>query len=143
MSSSAPVTFRPIVYQPVHSELIVIGTVPTQLMTTRNQTDYIQTFIVSIDAAAAGNVFLGDQAVTTANGIEIVAGAGPAEFRINDERQQYELMWPLLIIQQTLECKGLPVPFMIPIEVWDMTQWYGVAAAATNLRLMVFRTQFV
>ena len=133
---------RPILTQPFSSFLVVAGVVPTAVGPTLQQGDLITSFIVSVDAGAANNVFIGDQGVTVATGIEIVAGAGPVLFEIRDERMQYELLRPLLAGLESMQCRENQAT-AIPIIVWDLSQVYLVAVANTNVRIMPFRAQFV
>lgn len=134
---------RPIVYQNFTTFVIAVGIVPTQISTAFTKVDLIDSFTLSLDAGAANNVFIGDQGVTIASGLEIVAGGGPLTFRIRNQNQHYELQEPLLNIAETLQCAGPVAPKAIPFNVWDLSQIYLVAAAATNIRCAPWRAQFV
>lgn len=133
---------RPVIFQPFSSFVLPVLTTPTPMVATPNKSDLIDSFIVSLDAGAANNVFMGDGGVTTASGIEIVAGGGPANFRIDNQDQQYDTQIPLLDIARTLQCQ-MQQPFAIPFVVWDCSQIYFIAAANTNIRIMLFRSQFI
>jgi|SRR5215467_10332488 len=133
--------FRPVVFQPLTSLLVVVGVTPTQLIPTYTKADLIDSFVLSVDALAANNVFIGDQGVTTGTGIEVVAGGGPVNFRIRNQWQHYELQDPLLQVAEGLECQPIS-PFSVPFIVWDLSQIYAVAVAPTNMRIMPFRSQF-
>jgi hypothetical protein len=133
---------RPILSQPFSSFVLAVGLTPTPMLSTPNKSDLIDSFIVSLDAGAANNVFMGDGGVTVATGIEIVAGGGPASFRIDNQDQQYDLQVPLMNIERTLQCQSA-LPFAIPFIVWDCATIYFIAAAATNLRIILFRSQFI
>lgn len=122
--------------------MVAVGTTPTPLNAVSNKSDLVYSFVVSVDAGAANNIFIGDQGVTILNGIEVVAGAGPCQFFIEDERQMYELMKPLLDLTATMQCRqqeGVAIPYI----VWDLNQIYAVAAAATNIRIAPLRAQFI
>ena len=133
---------RDIVFQPFETFNITVAITPTQASTKFTKVDLITSFIVSLDAAAANNVFMGGAGVTTANGIEIVAGAGPIEFFINNQNQHYELQEPAIAIAETMQCQPNQ-PRAIPIVVWDLSQIYFVAVANTNLRIAPIRKVFI
>lgn len=133
---------RPVLYQPFSSFVLSVAITATPILSTPNKSDLIDSFIVSLDAAAANNVFMGDGGVTTASGIEIIAGSGPINFKINNQNQQYDLQLPLLDVAKTLQCQT-SMPFAIPFIVWDCSQVYFIAAAPTNVRIALFRSQFI
>jgi hypothetical protein len=133
---------RPVLFQPFSSFVLVVGTTPTPMVAIANKSDLVDSFILSLDAGAANNVFMGDQNVSVTTGIEIVAGAGPVNFRIDNQNQNYDVQIPLMDIARTLQC-AVQQPFAIPFIVWDCSQLYLVAAANTNVRIMLFRSQFV
>ena len=133
---------RPTLYQTISNFVIVVGNTPTPISSITTKSDLITSFVLSLDAGAANNVFWGDQNVTINTGIEIVRGAGPLLFAIDDQRQIYESQYPLMFIAEALGCKpnqGYGVPYV----VWDLSQIYLIAAAATNVRCAPFRSQFV
>ncbi|MCI0618942.1 hypothetical protein L0244_38710 [bacterium] len=133
---------RSILYQPFTTFVIAVAVTPTPIFPQQTKTDMIDSFVLSLDAAAANNVFIGDQGVTIASGLEIVAGGGPLNFVIRNQPMHYEVMYPTLEIAKTLQCQdtqGYGVPFV----VWDLSQIYLVAAAATNIRCTPFRSQFI
>ena len=134
---------RPVIFQPFTSfVLALVANVAQPLVATPNKNDLIDSFIISLDAGAANNVFMGDQGVTVNSGIEIVAGGGPVNFKIDNQDQQYDLQVPLMDIARTLQCQTQQA-FAIPFVVWDCSQVYLIAAANTNVRVMLFRSQFV
>lgn len=133
---------RNVLSQPFSSFLLPVDVTPTPLVATANKSDLVDSFIISVDAGAANNVFMGDGNVTIANGIEIVAGGGPINFKINNQNQQYDLQLPLLDAVRTLQCQD-DTPFAIPFVVWDCSQVYLIAVAPTNVRVMLFRSQFI
>lgn len=133
---------RPVIFQPVSSFVLSVAVTATPLVSLSNKSDLIDSFIISVDAGAANNVFMGDGGVTVNTGIEIVAGGGPANFKINNQNQQYDLQVPLMDIARTLQC-AVQQPFAIPFVVWDCSQIFLIAAAITNVRIMLFRSQFI
>lgn len=133
---------RPIITQPFSTFALAVQVTPTPLSTSVQQADLINSFVISLDAGAANNVFIGDQGVTVATGLEIVAGAGPIQFLIQDERMKYELLRPMLAGLESFQC--LPnQATTIPFIVWDLSQIYLIAAAITNVRIAAFRAQFI
>lgn len=133
---------RPVLFQPFSSFVLPVAITPTPILSNPSKSDLIDSFIVSLDAAAANNVFMGDGSVTVASGIEIVAGGGPVNFRIVNQNQQYDLQIPVMAIARTLQCQQ-EMPFSIPFIIWDCSQVFFIAAAATNVRIMLFRSQFI
>jgi hypothetical protein len=133
---------RPVLFQPFSAFPLAVQVTPTAIVANQNKSDLIDSFIISLDAGAANNVFMGDSSVTVANGIEIVAGGGPVNFRIVNQNQQYDTQVPLVGIASTMQCQdNLAVP--IPFIVWDMSQIFLIAAAITNVRISLFRSQFI
>jgi hypothetical protein len=133
---------RPVLFQPFSSFILTVLTTPTPMVATSNKSDLVDSFVVSVDAGAANNVFMGDQNVSILSGIEIVAGGGPANFVIDNQNQNYDVQIPLMDIARTLQC-AVQQPFAIPFIVWDCSQLYFVAVANTSVRIMLFRSQFV
>lgn len=133
---------RPVLYQPFSSFVLTVLVTPTPILSTPNKSDLIDSFVLSLDAGAANNVFIGDGGVTVNSGLEIIAGGGPINFKINNQDQQYDLMLPLMEVARTLQCQSA-MPFAIPFIVWDCAQIFLIAAANTNIRVALFRSQFI
>jgi hypothetical protein len=133
---------RDIVVQPFETFNIAVQVTPTQLTTKFTKVDLITSFILSVDQGAANNVFMGGGGVSVTNGIEIVAGGGPIEFFINNQKQHYELQEPVISITEILQCAPKQ-PRSIPIVVWDLSQIYLIAAAITNVRVAPIRAVFI
>lgn len=133
---------RDIVHQPFDTFVVVVGVAPTQILPTQTKADFIDSFVVSVDAGAANNVFIGGNGVTIATGLEIVAGAGPINFLIRQQNQHYELQEPAIAVAEILGC-AKQTARSIPFIVWDLSQVYLIAAAATNVRVAVFRAPFI
>jgi hypothetical protein len=132
---------RPLLTQPVSTILVVVGITATPIIPNQNKTDMVDSFVLSVDAGAANNVFMGDSSVTINNGIELIAGGGPVNFVIRNQWQQYDTQNALIAIAETLQCQQNQ-PMAIPFIVWDLSQIYLVAVAPTNVRVMQFRSQF-
>jgi len=135
---------REIVYQPFESFSVSVLTTPTPLNTSIQFTkmDLIDSFVVSVDAAAANNVFIGGPGVSLTSGLEIVRGAGPVEFVIENQKQHYEIQEPVISITETLQCTPKE-PRSIPFIVWDLSQVSMIAVAVTNVRVATFRSMFI
>ena len=134
---------RTIAYQNFETFNINVGTTPTQLsQSIGTKLELVDSFTVSVDAGAANNVFVGGQNVTIVNGLEIVRGAGPVTFEIINQDQQYDLQEPLIAIAESLQCAPHQ-PREIPFIVWDFSQIFMIAAAATNVRIAPFRSMFI
>lgn len=133
---------RPILFQPVSTIIVAVQVTPTPIIPNQNKTDLVDSFIISVDSGAANNVFLGDGSVTLVNGIELIAGAGPIQFVIRNQWQQYDVQNALISVAETLQCQQNS-PFAVPFVVWDLSQIYLVAAAITNVRVMQFRSPFI
>jgi hypothetical protein len=133
---------RPVLFQPFSSFVLPVAITPTPLLASPSKSDLIDSFIISVDSGAANNVFIGDGNVTVNSGIEIVAGGGPVNFVIRNQDQQYELQIPVMEIAKTLQCQS-DMPFAVPFIIWDCSQIFLIAALATNVRVMLFRSQFV
>jgi hypothetical protein len=135
---------RDIVYQPFETFVVAVQVTPTQLSSQLafTKADLIDSFAISVDAGAANNVFIGGAGVTIANGLEIIAGGGPIEFVIENQRQHYDLQEPVIAIAETLQCAPNQ-PRSIPFIVWDFSQIYLIAIAITNIRVAPFRSMFI
>lgn len=132
---------RPLLFQPIVSRVVVVGTAPVSLDPIGNINQMVGTFAVSVPTGAV-NCFIGDSNVTITSGLEIVAGAGAVEFAIEDERMLYELMNPNMKMAEILGCQPFN-PTDIPLVLWDLSQVYVVAAAASTIAVNTFKTQFV
>lgn len=134
---------RDITFQPFTTVVVAVAITPTPIWPVQNKADLIDSFAISVDAGAANNVFIGDQGVTVNSGLEIVAGGGPALFRIVNQNMHYEIISYLADIAEILGCKQPNMPKTIPFVIWDLTQVYLIAAAGTNVRVAIFRSQFI
>lgn len=103
--------------------------------------DLIDSFIVSLDAAAANSVFVGDANVTVTTGIEITVG-NSVLFDIQQVRQLFELQQGVDNLTRNVLCEKY-TSGMIPFICWNLSQVYLVAAAATNVRIMTFPNPYI
>lgn len=103
---------------------------------------YIDSFMVSVPAAAANSVFIGGPNVTIATGLELAAGSLTQWALDQGGRQQYDLQKPLLAIAAFVGCKA-EIPEAIPFLVWDPSQICFIAAANTAIVVCCFRNPFV
>jgi hypothetical protein len=133
---------RPLLFQPIVSRVVVVGTTPISLDPTGNINQMVSTFVVSVPTGAV-NCFIGDGNVTITTGLEIIAGGGPVEFSIEDDNPMlYEILDPLIKVAEILKCGAL-IPFQKPRTLWDLSQVYVVASAASTIAVNIFKTQFV
>lgn len=130
---------RPLVEQTFLNYALSVQTTPTPINAALSWTSYIRSFAVSVPAAAANPVYIGDATVTTASGFEL--STGNHAFAIEQERQLYEAQFPLLDIATILGCQPAK-PEKIPFEVFVMANWYLVAAAVTDVRILLFKAPF-
>lgn len=135
---------RDIVFQPFESHALLVGVTPTPISPNMTKSDLIDSFAVSVDAAAANNVFIGNAAVTVLSGLEIVAGAGPLLFRIRNQNIQYDIHSTLdPVADYIAQCAVSQQVRGIPYIIWDLTQVCLVAVAPTNVRVAPFRSMFI
>lgn len=107
------------------------GAAAVPLDPTGNQNQLINAFALSIPTGGV-NCFLVGKGINATSGLEIVAGAGPVKFFIDDERMLNELMRPLHLTAQILGCKPFE-PEDIPLVVWDLSQIFIVSSGAAQL----------
>ena len=133
---------RQIVWQQFNHFALTVLTTPTPLSSVVNQSLYYDSVVISVPSAALNNVFFGGPGVTTGNGIELVAGAGPVEFRIANQFQQYDLLEPLLNVAAGVVCAP-QTPKAIPFAAWNLAEMNLIAAANTAVTVMTFQSMFV
>lgn len=134
---------RDIVFQPFETLAVAVGITPTPISPNFTKADLIDSFAVSVPSTAANNVFIGNTAVTTTTGLEIVAGAGPLQFIIRNQNIQYDIHSSLdPLADAMLPCNVVQVRG-IPFVVWDLTQICLVATAPTTVVVAPFRAVFI
>jgi hypothetical protein len=138
-----PNLVRDIAFQPFTTVVVAVQITPTPIWPVQNKADLVDSFVLSVDAGAANNVFVGDQGVTINSGIEVVRGTGPVNFIIHNQNMHYEIISYLADIAEILGCRQPNMPKTIPFIIWDLTQVYLVAAAITSVRVAIFRSQFI
>src|ERR1700740_3207625 len=113
---------RDIVFQDFNTFLLAVQITPTPISSVFTKSDLIDSFVVSVPAAAANNVFIGNQSVTPTSGLELVAGGGPVLFRIRNQKIQYDLHSAIDPAASAIACnQQIPIQG-IPFIVWDLRQ---------------------
>lgn len=106
-------------------------------------TSLIDTFAITVPAAAANSVFLGgDAGVTITTGLELLAGTTTIFTIDHDGRQLYELQYPLKDTRDSVKCTDSQL-IEIPFITWDMSQIYLVAVAVTNVTVACFKAMYI
>ena len=136
---------RDIVYQPFDTFSLTVAITPTPISSTFTKADIIDSVAITVPSTAANNVFIGNAGVTTASGLEIIAGGGPLLFRILNQRVQYDIHSALDPAASALAgCNGQDLPIRgIPFIVWDLRQICLIATAPTVVAIAPFRSMFV
>ncbi len=134
-------TQRPVIEQTFFSASIAVGVAATPLAQQLNLSSMIEGFILSNFSSNANSVFAGDAGVTTTSGVEIIKGAG-VTWRISQTRQLYEIQNPTLVSAQVALCQSMTGD-MIPVIVWNPSNFYLIAAAPTTIGAMFFRNVYV
>lgn len=132
---------RPVIRQDFTTLLLTVGTVPTPLNGAFDINSLITSFIIAVPSTAANSVFLGNGGVTITNGLELLAGTSPV-FIIENYKQPYEMQGPLIKIEENLKQCEADVD-ALPFIVWDPSQIFLIAAAATNVSVAFFKEMFV
>lgn len=118
------------------------GAAAVPLDPTGNQNQLINAFALSIPTGGV-NCFLVGQGVAAIRGLELVAGAGPVKFSIDDERVLRELQHYTGLIAQIIGCKPFE-PEDIPLVVFDLSQIFIVSSgAAQAVDIVTFKMPFV
>jgi hypothetical protein len=132
---------RPVIRQDFTSQLLVVGTAATPLNGSFDINSLITSFAIKVPSTAANSIFMGTGGVTITNGFEIEPGDSPV-FLIENYKQPYELQGPLIGIEEhvkSCEAEADALPFI----VWDPSQIFLVAAAATNVSVIFFKEMFI
>lgn len=132
---------RPVVVQPFNPQVLAVAITPTPLSSLQLQNAYIDSLLITVYSTAANSIFLGNQAVTVTNGIEIPAGV-TISLEISNERPLYELQQPLNEIDAKVLCKNVK-GFDVPFAYWDLTQMFLIAAAPTNAIITAIKRAWV
>ena len=133
---------RPLIRQEFTTMSFTVTTAAQSPTQNLGLTSLIDTFLITVPAAAANSIFLGgDQGVTITTGIELLAGT-TTQFKIDhDTRQLYELQ---NLLKKMTECiAGSAQMEWIPFVCWDMSQIYLVAAANTAISLALFKAVYI
>jgi hypothetical protein len=129
---------RPGVFQRAMNFTIVAGLAPVALM---NQDTPCDAMIIDVYSTAANSVFFGfGSGVTITSGIEIQAG-NPLILSPDNMRENWEIQKPLEFIAALMARQmGLPAlgPYRAPRVTLNANDYFVVAAAATNVSVMLF-----
>lgn len=136
---------RPLVKQEFTTLAFTVPVAPAApLMPQAGLGAMIDSFVITVPSTAANSIFLGsDQGVVVGSGIELLPSTTTA-FKIDhDTRQLYELQNLLDHLNNGL-C-GTPVnpKDAIPFVVFDMSNIFVVAAAATAITFAVFKAVYI
>lgn len=133
---------RPLLKQEFATFSLSVAINGTPINPNMGLTAMVDTILICIPVAAANSVFLGsDPGVTIVTGLELIAGTTTA-FEIKQDRQLYELQYPLMDIKNSAMCKqdqGEQIPFI----AWDVAAMFLVAAAITVVTIAVFKAVYV
>jgi len=134
---------RPLVAQEFNTFGLTVNVAPAQpLGPMYSITSIIDSFYITVPASAANSVFIGgNPGVTITTGLEIIAGTTVGFIIQHDGRQMYEIQKPLLDIARTM-C-NVELPEAIPFVVWDLSQIYVVATAATVISVAPFKAMYL
>lgn len=134
---------RETVFQPFDTFSLVVAVTATPISSVFTKSDLIDSFAVSVPSSAANNIFIGNQGVTLTTGLEIVAGAGPINFRIKNQDIQYDVHSAIDPAASALAgCNQLAIQ-SIPFIIWDLRQICLIAVAPTTVVIAPFRSMFI
>lgn len=134
---------RDIVFQDFNTFALTVLTTPTPISSVFTKTDLIDSFVVSVPVTAANNVFIGNGAVSTTTGLEIVAGGGPVNFLIKNQNIQYDIHSVVDPAASALACNQPMSVQGIPFIIWDLRQICLIAIANTVVAVAPFRSMFI
>lgn len=122
---------------------VAVAITPTPIAQQMQLTSLITTIEFSLVTGSANSVFMGGPGVTTATGLEIVAGI-PKIYKIIWERNLIEVANPLNdMITAQMPCGQTYVNNGCPRIVWDLSQIYLIAVAPTNINVGAFKEMYI
>lgn len=133
---------RPLLKQEATTLSFVVTTAASSPTPALGLTSLIDSFDITVPSTAANSIFIGfDQGVTTATGLELLAGT-TTQFRVNQDRQLYELQ---NLLNKMLQCmQGNAGVFEeIPFICWDMSSVFLIATANTTISLGLFKAVYI
>jgi hypothetical protein len=136
------ITQRPLVEQTLTTFALTVPVTPIPIRSSGSLIDMCDSFVLSVPASAANNVFLGDSSVTITTGIEIVAGV-PINFAIDQNRQMFELQLPLEELVTRVACNPQFPSYNVPFICWNLSNLYVVAVANTVCVVSAFRVPYL
>lgn len=129
---------RPPVFQRAINYSITANTTPIPLI---NQQTPCEAMLIDVYSTAANSIFFGfSSGLTLTNGVEIRVG-NPLILSPSNGREQWEIQKPLEFIAAILaQQAGLPAigPYRAPRVVFDASDYFVIAAAATAVSVMLF-----
>lgn len=136
-------TQRQLIAQTFNTRSIAVTAAALPIDPTVDKTKLITGFSIS-NPTGGISVFIGNGGVLTTTGFEIPAGTAPF-FGIDQQgRQLYEIQAPLNSINAGLKCNpNLENIEGLPFVVWDLSNFFIVAAAPTTVTLITFPTMYL
>jgi len=132
---------RPLVEQQFTQFPLTVGTTATTISSSNDLASMIDTFIITVPAAAANAVYFGNESVLTTNGIELSSGNSYI-FGTDNTRQLYELENPLIGMSSFVQGRSIP-GVTLPFVCWNLSRCFLIATAGTDVRIIVFRNPFI
>lgn len=132
---------RPLVVQQFRTFSFAVQVIPLPLEPTVDKTRLITTIVIS-NPVGGISVFWGNQGVTPATGLEIIAGTSPVFIIEQEGRQLYEIQGPLLDIDVGLQCRNIE-PEALPFIVWDPSSMYLVSTAPQTVSVALFKAMYL
>lgn len=133
---------RPLVPQDGNNFAVALAAgVATPINSQMQLTSMIDTILICVPSTST-NVFLGfNQALTAANGIEIISGNTVLLRVEHDTRQLYELQGPLIDLVASQLCRPMQID-AIPFVVWDVSQLYLFSTLANTVAVATFKASY-
>lgn len=131
---------RPLIEQNFTQFALPVGITATPIGPAFSQAAMIDTFVVCLPAAAANEVYFGDESVNVNSGLEIGIGLS-VTFATDNMRQLYELQNPMLRYLSSIFRQSIMAD-MIPFTVWNLQRSFLVAVAPTTVRVIIFRSAY-
>ena len=131
---------RPLIEQNFTQFALTVGVVATPIGPAFSQAAMIDSFVVCLPAAAANEIYFGDESVTVKTGLEIGIGLS-VTFATDNLRQLYELQNAILRFF-SLWIRQSVMADMIPFAVWNLSRCFLVATAPTTARIIIFRSPY-
>lgn len=126
---------RPHTAQSALNYQVSVGTAPIPISPNQFEVD---TFIVDVPSSTGNSVFIGyGSQVSVSSGIEVRPGL-PFVANADSSREQWELQRLLELIYTAIKGES-PGQYKAPRVVFDVSQYYLVAASTTTVAIMLFQ----